>query len=269
MQGLWAPPGTAYTQAVHCAGFFCLIQKDLFLSTGHGGGSASLESIRNSHYCKQNRNWCNSDSTFFENARNIFNWYSKPFSASDQGGTVESEEYFRIVLLTESTLKILFYSSFFQIAPAQPMTIAVAAEGTGFAVFQVRNAVILAKDMLSGKVYFGSFVKHVNKNNLLKCLKSVPKHFTNWRMLWTKYCVNGHIHVIVYVQWPGLLSTAGWLTVLGHFHGPEPYQSSPVLLQKCSVHLQDKGLQWYLGRHKDQSKKGMWTRQKCLIGNAW
>lgn len=50
------------------------------------------------------------------------------------------------------------------------MTITVAAEGTGFAVFQVCYAVILAKDMLSiRKVYFGSFIKHVNKNNLLKC----------------------------------------------------------------------------------------------------
>lgn len=94
MQGPWAPQGMAYTQIVHCTGFFCLTQKDLFLSTGHGGGSASLESIRNSHNCKQNRNGCNSDSTFFENSGNIFSWYSKPFSASDQGGTVEREEYF-------------------------------------------------------------------------------------------------------------------------------------------------------------------------------
>lgn len=89
MQRPWAPQGIAYTHVVHC-----LLQKDLFLWTGHGGGSASLESIRNSNYCRQNRNGFNSDSTFFENTRNIFDWYSKPFSASDQGGTVESEEYF-------------------------------------------------------------------------------------------------------------------------------------------------------------------------------
>lgn len=99
-----SPRHGQYT-AIHCTGCFCLIQKDLFLSTGHGGGSASLESICNSHYCKQNRNGCNSDSTLFENARNIFNWYSKPFSASDQGGTVESEEYFCKVL---EVLKVLW-----------------------------------------------------------------------------------------------------------------------------------------------------------------
>lgn len=158
MQGLWAPRGMAYAQAVHRAIVFFLIQKDLFLSTGHGGGSASLESICSSHYCKQNRNGCNSDSTFLENARNIFNWYSKPFPASDQGGTVENKEYFRKV----SWLKVLwkyFYLSFFQIAPVQPMTITVAAEGAGFAVFQVRNAVILAKDALYKEGIFWKLYK--------------------------------------------------------------------------------------------------------------
>lgn len=81
-------------------------------------------------------------------------------------------------------MKILVYSSFFQIPPAQEMTITVSAEGMGFAVFQVGNVGnqvgILAKDKLSvRRVYFGNFIKHVNRNSLPKCLKSVAKHFTN------------------------------------------------------------------------------------------
>lgn len=64
------------------------------------------------------------------------------------------------------------------------MTITVSAEGMGFAVFQVGNAGsqvgIPARNMLSvRKVYFGSFIKHVNRNSLPKCLKTLAKQLTN------------------------------------------------------------------------------------------
>lgn len=59
--------------SVCCAGFLFSILKGLFLSTGHSGGSASLESIRSSHCSQQNRDGYNSDSPFFGNTRNILN----------------------------------------------------------------------------------------------------------------------------------------------------------------------------------------------------
>lgn len=69
--------------SVCCTGCFFSMLKGLFLSTGYSGGSASLESVCSSHSSKQNKNGYYSDSPFLGNARNILNWYSKPFPASD------------------------------------------------------------------------------------------------------------------------------------------------------------------------------------------
>lgn len=145
------------------------------------------------------------------------------------------------------------------------MTITVSAEGMGFAVFQVGNAGnqvgILARNMLSvRKVCFGSFIKHVNRNSLPKCLKTLAKQFTNWGMLWMKY---GHIHVIVSDQWPGLLSAAGWLTVLGHFHALSKQSSLPAELQcpfagqkTAVVHWQAQSSEWK--RYVDSAEMPHW-----------
>ncbi|KAJ7427634.1 CD109 antigen [Willisornis vidua] len=58
-----------------------------------------------------------------------------------------------------------------EIPPAQPMTITVSAEGMGFAVFQVGNAVILAKDMITlRKVNIMYNTKHTDRS-----LRSVQK----------------------------------------------------------------------------------------------
>lgn len=58
------------------------------------------------------------------------------------------------------------------------MAVTVSAEGRGFAVFQVCNMVMSSKNMLSKKKVYWKLDKTVNKNNLLKYLKPMPRYFT-------------------------------------------------------------------------------------------